>query len=287
MGAAKRLFLKMISGFVVAASVGTLVTAETPDYFHFVKSGSSSNFDSQDEVVDGVTLFKWKGTETGISDMMTGVCAHNVLEWDVGVHTAYPAVIQWHTYDMIYFVAAGNVTVSVEGESKTMKSGDTLWVQAGVSHSGFSPVDNQVGTIVDILKVPFEPQITEAPASVNVKSGQHRFYMASEDLVPPTVFHGPNDHYEWWGSGVEPDVLHVWWPQNSKMPCHSHAEGALYVTAAGSMCFEGERVGCVMAGDARWTKPGYQYSNEAAGAGGSEIIVLNIKSNPSMCRALV
>jgi len=51
--------------------------------------------------------------------------------------------------------------------------------------------------------------------------------------------------------------------------------------------FEGERDGCVVAGDARWAKPGYQYSNEAAGAEGSEIIVLNIKSNPSMCRALV
>lgn len=266
-------------------------SVELPDYFHFVKSGSEANFDSKTAVADGVNVFRWAGTEAGIADMKQGVCAHNVIEWDAGSSTVYPETEAWHSYDIVYFIAQGNATVTVEGETKTMKTGDTLWVQAGVQHSSFTPVDNTAGTIVDALKTPFDPQTSTPPASSAFAGAKHRFYMASEDLTPPKVFHGPNAHYEWYGKAEDPDVLHVWWPSNAHMPCHSHAEGALYVTGWGSMCFAGERASpsdsCVRAGDARWTRPHYQYSNEAAGSDGSEIIVMNIKSNPAMCHALV
>jgi mannose-6-phosphate isomerase-like protein (cupin superfamily) len=277
-------------------------TDDMPNFFHYM-TGDGANFDSKQSVGDGVTLFKWKGTAAGIADMRKGVCAHNVLEWDAGSSTPYPTGSAWHSYDTVYFVAQGNVTITVEGVTKTMKTGDTVWIQAGVNHSSLVPVDNKVGALVDALITPYEPKLTTPPSfapaakfpppspSPGPSNLKHRFYMASEDLTPPDVekIQGPNDHYEWYGSGSDPDVLHVWWKPNSNMPCHSHAEGALYVPAWGEMCFSGETSGggCRKTGEARWTKPGYEYSTEKGGPKGSEIIVMNIKSNPSMCWAMV
>jgi len=265
--------------------VPTLVSA-APNSFHYQKSGSGANFDSKAVVADGVTIFKWSGTATGIADMSKDVCAHNILEWDAGSVTPYPSIDAVHAYDTVFFVAQGNVTIAVGSTTKTMKAGDTVWIEAGVSHSSLVPVDNQVGVVVTALKAPFEPRTSAA--SADVASTQYRFYMASEELKPPTVFHGPNDHYEWYGTASDPDVLHVWWPANAKMGCHSHAEGALYVTAWGSMCFAGETTSgndCRTTGEARWTNPSYQYSNEAAGSGGSEIIVMNIHTGPKRCHS--
>jgi mannose-6-phosphate isomerase-like protein (cupin superfamily) len=268
----------------------TVPPKTVPNYFHFIKYGPSANFDSRTSVADGVAVYRWNGTSAGIADMQDDVCAHNVLEWDAGSVTPYPAAEVWHSYDMIYFVAQGNVTITVAGETKTMKTGDTVWVQAGVHHSSLVPVDNQAGTIVDALKTPFEPQLSSAPSLFSSAFG-HRFYMASEDLTPPDVAHLPdiNQHDEWFGKGSEIDVLHVWWKPNAKMPCHSHDNGALYVTGWGKMCFAGEttEADCRTAGEARWTKPQFEYSNEAAGPEGSEIVVMNIHTNPSMCRRVV
>jgi len=258
----------------------------TPNYFHFVKNGVGANYDSKHVVGEGVSVFKWNGTIDGISDMQTDVCAHNVIEWDAGSSTPYPPTSVWHQFDTTYFVAQGSVSVTVGGVSKTMETGDTVWIQAGLSHSSFIPVGNTKGVIVDALKTPFEPLDSQAPS----ESFEHRFYMASEELSPPTTFHGPNAHYEWWSTGAsDPDVLHVWWKPSASMNCHSHNEGALYVTGSGKMCFAGERDddSCLLAGEARWTKPHYEYTNEAAGSEGAEIIVLNIESNPSFCRAIV
>lgn len=272
----------MVPKFLVV--VPALVSS-APDYFHFIKEGSEANFDSQESVADGVSLFKWSGTAAGIEDMQKDVCAHNVLQWDAGSVTPYPPAESWHSYDTVYFVNQGNVTITVEGETKTMKTGDTLWVQAGVSHSSLVPVDNRAGVIVNALKTPFEPQLTSPPAT---GKGQHRFYMASEDLTPPDVhrMHDINQHDEWMGKAADPDVLHVWWRPNGRMPCHSHGEGALYVTAWGMMCFNGETKDCRIAGEARWTKPHYEYANEQAGPEGSEIVVMNIHTGPRMCHAV-
>jgi len=258
-----------------------------PNYFHFVKNGNLANYDSTQVVADGVSLFKWNGTTDGVSDMGNDVCAHNVIEWEAGSSSSFPPTSVVHHYDTTYFVAQGSVSITVAGVSKTMKKGDTVWIQAGLSHSSLVPVDNDEGVIVDALKTPFEPQSSKDSL---VQGGEYRFYMASEDLTPPTTFHGPNDHYEWYSTGAsDPDVLHVWWKPSASMNCHSHNEGALYVAGSGKMCFAGERNddSCLLAGDARWTKPHYQYSNEAAGSEGAEIIVLNILSNPSRCQAVV
>lgn len=257
-----------------------------PNYFHFVKNGDEANYDSRQVVADGVSLFKWNGTVDGISDMGNDICAHNVIEWEAGSISSFPPASVWHQYDTTYFVARGSVSITVDGVSKTMKKGDTVWIQAGLSHSSLVPVDNDEGIIIDALKTPFDPQSSQSPS----QKGEHRFYMASEELTPPTTFQGPNDHYEWYSTGSsDPDVLHVWWKPSAAMNCHSHNEGALYVAGSGKMCFAGERNddSCLLAGDARWTKPRYQYSNEAAGSEGAEIIVLNIQSNPSRCQAMV
>jgi len=273
--------------FLLESAVGA------PNYFHYLKTGDEANYDSVAAVADGVSVFKWNGTEAGVADMQADVCAHNVIEWEAGSPTVYPATDVWNAYDAVYFVAQGNVSISVQGETKTLRTGDTLWVQAGVAHSGFTPVDNRQGVVLDALKTPFEPKsVVEAGPPVTNSSQSYRFYMASEELTPPDVtkIHGPNEHYEWYGSNSDPDVLHVWWKPSALMPCHSHHEGALYVPAWGAMCFEGEseRSGsCLSAGEARWTKPDYEYSNEAAGAAGSEIVVMNIHTGPAMCRAVV
>jgi len=223
-----------------------------PNAFHYQKSGVEANYDVKSVVADGVTLFKWNGTEAGIADMSTDVCAHNIIEWEAQSVTPYPPSDAVHEHDTVYFVAQGNVTITVGSTTKTMKTGDTVWIEAGVSHSSLVPSDNTVGAIVTALKAPFEPQMTAEPTAA--ASTQYRFYMASEELHYPSQFHGPNDHYEWYGEASDPDVLHVWWPANTVMPCHSHAEGALYVTAWGSMCFAGETSSgndCRTAGEAR------------------------------------
>jgi len=271
---------------VVKAILVPLISA-APDSFHYQKTGSGANFDSKDVVADGVTLLKWIGTEAGIADMSKDVCAHTIIEWDAGKSTAYPATDVVHLSDTVFFVAQGNITITVGKTTKTMKAGDTVWIAAGVSHSSLVPVNNVVGTVVTSLKVPFEPQAVASPADDDSSTG-YRFYMASEELHYPSVFHGPNDHYEWYGKSTDPDVLHVWWPANAQMGCHSHAEGALYVTAWGSMCFDGETISgndCRITGEARWTNPSYQYSNEASGSGGAEIVVMNIHTGPKQCRA--
>jgi len=258
----------------------------TPDAFHYQKIGAGANYDVKTVVADGVTLFKWNGTEAGIADMSKDVCAHNIIEWEAQSVTPYPPSDAVHAYDTVYFVAQGNVTITVGATTKTMKAGDTVWIEAGVSHSSLVPSDNTAGAIVTALKAPYEPQMTVTPT--DAESTQFRFYMASEELHYPTQFRGPNDHYEWYGEGSDPDVLHVWWPANTQMPCHSHPEGALYVTAWGTMCFAGETdsgTDCRTSGEARWTNPSYQYSNEASGDEGSEIIVMNIHSGPKQCRA--
>jgi len=273
--------MRVASIFVAPFSV-----LAAPDTFHYQKSGVEANYDVKTVVADGVTLSKWNGTEAGIADMSTDVCAHNIIEWEAQSVTPYPPSDAVHEYDTVYFVAQGNVTITVGSTTKTMKAGDTVWIEAGVSHSSLVPSDNTVGAIVTALKAPFEPQMTVEPTAA--ASTQFRFYMASEELQYPSHFRGPNDHYEWYGEASDPDVLHVWWPANTVMPCHSHPEGALYVTAWGSMCFAGETASgndCRTAGEARWTNPSYQYSNEASGADGSEIIVLNIHSGPQRCRA--
>jgi mannose-6-phosphate isomerase-like protein (cupin superfamily) len=268
----------------VVKSLTIPLVSAAPDSFHYQKTGSGANFDFKDVVADGVTLLKWNGTAAGIDDMSKDVCAHTIIEWDGGKSTAYPATEVVHSYDTVFFVAQGNVTITVGNTAKTMKTGDTVWIAAGVSHSSLVPVDNVVGTVVTSLKVPFEPQAVASPTSDD--NAENRFYMASEELHYPTVFHGPNDHYEWYGKSSDPDVLHVWWPANGQMGCHSHAEGALYVTAWGSMCFDGETTSgndCRITGEARWTNPSYQYSNEAAGSGGAEIVVMNIHTGPKPC----
>jgi mannose-6-phosphate isomerase-like protein (cupin superfamily) len=257
-----------------------------PTNFHYQKTGSEANYDEKTNPADGVTLFKWKGTEAGVQDMSADVCAHNIIEWEAQSVTPYPPSDAVHAYDTVYFVAQGNLTITVGSTTKTMKAGDTVWIEAGVSHSSLVPSDNDAGAIVTALKVPFEPQLTDAPT--DAASTQFRFYMASEELQYPTHFRGPNDHYEWYGKGSDPDVLHVWWPADTLMNCHSHPEGALYVTAWGSMCFAGETISgndCRISGEARWTNPSYQYSNEASGDDGAEIIVMNIHSGPQMCHA--
>jgi len=268
----------------IVKSLTIPLVSAAPDSFHYQKTGSGANFDSKAVVADGVTLLKWNGTAAGIDDMSKDVCAHTIIEWDGGKSTAYPATEVVHSYDTVFFVAQGNVTITVGNTAKTMKTGDTVWIAAGVSHSSLVPVDNVVGTVVTSLKVPFEPQAVATPTGN--ASAEYRFYMASEGLHYPSVFHGPNDHYEWYGKSSDPDVLHVWWPANSQMGCHSHAEGALYVTAWGSMCFNGETTSgndCRITGEARWTNPSYQYSNEAAGSGGAEIVVMNIHTGPKFC----
>jgi mannose-6-phosphate isomerase-like protein (cupin superfamily) len=268
----------------IVASLTIPLVSAAPDSFHYQKTGSGANFDSKAVVADGVTLLKWNGTAAGIADMSKDVCAHTIIEWDGGKSTAYPATEVVHSYDTVFFVAQGNITITVGNTAKTMKTGDTVWIAAGVSHSSLVPVDNVVGTVVTSLKVPFEPQAVATPTGD--ASAEYRFYMASEELHYPSVFHGPNDHYEWYGKSSDPDVLHVWWPANSQMGCHSHAEGALYVTAWGSMCFNGETTSgndCRITGEARWTNPSYQYSNEAAGSGGAEIVVMNIHTGPKFC----
>jgi mannose-6-phosphate isomerase-like protein (cupin superfamily) len=268
----------------IVKSLTIPLVSAAPDSFHYQKTGSGANFDSKAVVADGVTLLKWNGTAAGIADMSKDVCAHTIIEWDGGKSTAYPATEVVHSYDTVFFVAQGNITITVGNTAKTMKTGDTVWIAAGVSHSSLVPVDNVVGTVVTSLKVPFEPQAVAPPTGD--ASAEYRFYMASEGLHYPSVFHGPNDHYEWYGKSSDPDVLHVWWPANSQMGCHSHAEGALYVTAWGSMCFNGETTSgndCRITGEARWTNPSYQYSNEAAGSGGAEIVVMNIHTGPKFC----
>jgi len=268
----------------IVKSLTIPLVSAAPDSFHYQKTGSGANFDSKAVVADGVTLLKWNGTAAGIADMSKDVCAHTIIEWDGGKSTAYPATEVVHSYDTVFFVAQGNITITVGNTAKTMKTGDTVWIAAGVSHSSLVPVDNVVGTVVTSLKVPFEPQAVATPTGD--ASAEYRFYMASEGLHYPSVFHGPNDHYEWYGKSSDPDVLHVWWPANSQMGCHSHAEGALYVTAWGSMCFDGETTSgndCRITGEARWTNPSYQYSNEAAGSGGAEIVVMNIHTGPKPC----
>merc|ERR1711964_341886 len=59
---------------------------------------------------------------------------------------------------------------------------------------------------------------------------------------------------------------------------------ALYVPASGQICFSGEAPSdCVKAGEARWARPGYAYSNEGTlDSEGAEIIVLNTESGPNM-----
>lgn len=257
-----------------------------PTNFHYQKTGSEANYDAKTVAADGVTLFKWNGTEAGVQDMSVDVCAHTIIEWEAQSLTPFPPSDAVHAYDTVYFVAQGNITITVGSTTKTMKAGDTVWIEAGVSHSSLVPSDNEVGAIVTALKVPFEPQVTAVPT--NAESTQYRFYMASEELQYPTHFRGPNDHYEWYGEASDPDVLHVWWPADTLMSCHSHPEGALYVTGWGSMCFAGETISgndCRTTGEARWTNPSYQYSNEASGDDGAEIIVMNIHSGPQRCRA--
>jgi len=259
-----------------------------PTNFHYQRSGIGANYDSKSVAADGVTVFKWNGTEVGIADMSKDVCAHTIIEWEPGSVTPFPSADSFHAYDTVYFVAQGNVSITVGNTTKTMKAGDTVWIEASVSHSSLVPSDNLVGAVVTALKVPFEPKL--APVSTNDTSASYRFYMASEELKYPDHFSGPNDHYEWYGEASDPDVLHVWWPPDTLMPCHSHAEGALYVTAWGSMCFAGETASgndCRTTGEARWTNSSYQYSNEASGDDGAEIIVMNIHTGPKMCRASV
>merc|ERR1712070_74074 len=271
---------------IATTFLAPLLGLAAPNTFHYQKSGSDANYDTKTVVADGVTLFKWNGTEAGVLDMSVAVCAHNIIEWEAQSVTPFPPSDAVHDYDTVYFVAQGNVTLTVGDTTKTMKAGDTVWIEAGVSHSPLVPSDNLVGAIVTALKVPFEPQLTAEPT--DAASTQYRFYMASEELTYPTHFRGPNDHYEWYGKASDPDVLHVWWPADTQMPCHSHPEGALYVTAWGSMCFAGETASgndCRYSGEARWTNPSYEYSNEASGDDGAEIIVMNIHSGPQMCRA--
>lgn len=274
------------AGWCVKAMLGVVLSAGMPNYFHYIKAGSLANYDEKEDVAEGVEVFRWAGTDEGVEDMQKGVCAHTIIEWDSGVTTPYPSSDSVHSTPTTFFVSKGNVTVTVGSETKVMKTGDTLWVNTGVTYSSLVPTDAvDDATIVVALKEVFDP----APASLAsaVEGSDYRFYMASEDLKPPVIANiRQNSHYEWYGTGSQPDVLHVWWGYNSQMPCHSHAEGALYVTGWGSMCFAGETDGdsCIGPGEARWTKPGYEYSNEASGDAGAEIVVMNIASNPSQCR---
>jgi mannose-6-phosphate isomerase-like protein (cupin superfamily) len=276
------------------------------DYYHFVKEGTGANYASKDDVADGVTLFKWNGTEEGIKDMTMHYPAHNCIEWEAGSVTPYPSTNVSFGEDTIYYVAKGNVTITVFGtmtETNTIGEGDTLWIKAGAVHSSIVPVDNQNGVIVDALYKPYDP-ITHlprrlqpgpapAPSPPSLVHGTHRFYLATDLPLPAASSRGQIHHYEWYADPYDGskfpftddiDILHVWWDIGAHIGCHSHQEGALYVPSWGEICFIGEYPSdCRIAGEARWTRSGYNYDYEAAGPNGTQIIVLNAHSGPLGC----
>jgi mannose-6-phosphate isomerase-like protein (cupin superfamily) len=238
-----------------------------------------------------VTLTKWDGSEKGIVDMATGYPAHNCIEWEAGSATPYPSSNVKFSYDTTYFVAQGNVSITVDGVSKTIHTGDTLWIKAGTVHSAITPVDNKAGVILDACAKPYMP---EAASEMSLGRGfaangdlTHRFYLAT-DLKPPSpTSRGMIHHYEWYAQATSDiDVLHVWWDIGASIGCHSHPEGALYVPSWGEICFFSEQPSdCRVAGEARWTRPGFEYDYEGTGPEGTQIIVLNAHSGPQMCEA--
>lgn len=277
------------------------------DYYHFVKSGTGTNYASREEVAKGVTLFKWNGTEDGIKDMTHYYPAHNCIEWEAGSVTPYPPSTVTFAEDSIYFIAKGNVTFTVYGntsETRTMHEGDTVWVKAGTPQSSFVPVDNRNGTMVTPLYKPYKPEAVgepfrfppaPPPSNASTLHGDHRFYLATDLTPPDPSSRGVIHHYEWYAYPYDAstypfvndvDILHVWWDIGAKIGCHSHQEGALYVPAWGEICFTSEEpTDCRTAGEARWTRSGYEYDYEGTGPIGTEIIVVNAHSGPKMCAA--
>jgi len=305
--ALKALILCLLPSVANAADGGV----SGKDYYHFVKEGNGTNFASKKQVAYGVTLFKWNGTEEGIKDMTNAYPAHNCIEWEAGSVTPYPSTNVTFSEDTIYYVAKGNVTISVGGnsssgskwETKTIHEGDTLWIRAGTVHSSIVPVDNQNGVIVDALYKPYEPKLEALrfppapapPSNASSLHGSHRFYLATDLTSPNTSSRGVIHHYEWYaypydGSiypfTMDVDILHVWWDIGAKIGCHSHPEGALYVPSWGEICFTSEQpTDCRIAGEARWTRKGYEYDYEGTGPIGTQIIVVNAHSGPKMCAA--
>lgn len=284
------------------------------DYFHFVKEGNGTNYASKEKVGKGVTLFKWNGTEEGINNMTMHYPAHNLIEWEAGSKTPYPSTNVTHDTDTIYFVAKGNVTITVYGnttDTRSMGEGDTVWIKAGTKHSSIVPIKNTKGTMVTPLYKPYAPKAVHevrhdrrlqpgpapAPSPPSMLKGTHRFYLATDLALPDPSSRGVIHHYEWYAypydGTVFPfhddvDILHVWWDIGAEIGCHSHFEGALYVPSWGQICFTGEwdggeSTGCRSAGEARWTRSGYNYDYERAGPNGTQIIVLNAHSGPLAC----
>jgi len=148
----------------------------------------------------------------------------------------------------------------------------------------------------DPMPVPFynKPYLPETGSDTSVGGGfaangdlMHRFYLAT-DLTPPSpTSRGRIHHYEWYAQAESDiDVLHVWWDIGAAIGCHSHPEGALYVPSWGEICFFGEKPSdCRIAGEARWTRPGFEYDYEGTGPEGTQIVVLNAHSGPKMCAA--
>ena len=131
----------------------------------------------------------------GAIDASLGQPFITMLEWDAGAIAAYPTSAAWHCGNVVYVVIDGNVTVTVENETRTLVQNDVLWVRAGTPHSPFAP--SGAGARMLSFVAPYAPRYDDAPETPSelAKSDDlsHRFYLeawrsySSNDV----------DHFEW------------------------------------------------------------------------------------------